>query len=76
MKEELADFWFRRRENHPLLNNLALNPCKQGFSSIIYLKNKYGSRISDLDLNLRLKLTKIQQDFTKLTASKQSQCSY
>ena len=85
MKEELADFWLRRRATHPLLSDRALKfimpfitsyLCEQGFSSMLYVKNKYRTRINDLDINLRLKLTKIQPDFEKLTDSKQSQSSH
>ena len=63
MKEELADFWLRRRATHPLLSDRALKfimpfitsyLCEQGFSSMLYVKNKYRTRINDLDINLRL----------------------
>ena len=32
-----------------------------------YIKSKYRTRINDLDINLRLKLTKIQPDLEKLS---------
>ena len=50
MKEELADFWLRRRSTHPLLSDRALKfiipfitsyLCEQGFSSMLYVKNKF-----------------------------------
>ena len=37
---------------------------------MLYAKNKYRNRILDLDLNLRLNLTKIQPNFEKLSALK------
>ena len=52
------------------------NLCEQGFSSMLYVKNKSRTRIIDLDINLRLRLTKIQPDFEKLSTSKQSHPSY
>ena len=73
MKEELADFWLRRRATRPLLSDRALKfimpfvtsyLCKQGFSSMLYVKNKYTSQLKDLDNRLRLKLTNIEPDFT------------
>ena len=72
MKEELADFCLRRRSTHPLLSDRALNfimpsitsyLCEQGFSFMLYVKNKYITRINDLDINLRLRLAKIQPNF-------------
>jgi zinc finger BED domain-containing protein 5/7/8/9 len=71
MKEELADFWLRRRATHPLLSDRALKffmpfvtsyLCEQGFSSMLYVKNKYTSKLKDLDNRLRLKLTNIEPD--------------
>ena len=41
--------------------------CEQGFSSMLYVKNKYTSQMKDLDNRLRLKLTNI--DFAKLCSS-------
>jgi len=78
MKEELADFWLRRRATHSLLSDLALKfimpfvtsyLCEQGFSSMLYVKNKYTSQSKDLDKRLRLKLTNIEPDFAKLCSS-------
>ena len=85
MKEELADFWLRRRETHPLLSNQALKfimtfvtsyLCEQGFSSMLYVNNNYTSKLKDLDNRLRLKLTNIEPDFEKLCSSIQSQPSH
>jgi hypothetical protein len=48
-KEELADFWLRRRATHPSISDRALKfimpfitsyLCEQGFSSMLYVKNK------------------------------------
>ncbi len=50
--------------------------CEQGFSSMIYVKNKFPSQLKDLDNRLRLKLSNIEPDFTKLSSSIQSQPSY
>jgi zinc finger BED domain-containing protein 5/7/8/9 len=58
IKEELVDFWLRRRATHPLLSDRALKfimpfvtsyLCEQGFSSMLYVKNKYTSQLKDLD---------------------------
>ena len=49
--------------------------CEQGFSSMLYVKNKYTSQMKDLDNRLRLKLTNIEPDFAKLCSSLQSQPS-
>ena len=85
MKEELADFWLRRRATHPLLSDRALKfimpfvtsyLCEQGFSSMLYVKNKYTSKLKDLDNRLRLKLTNIEPDFEKLCSSIQFQPSH
>ena len=78
MKEELADFWLRRRATHPLLSDRAVKfimafftsyLCEQGFSSMLYVKTKYTSQLKDLDNRLCLKLTKIEPDFEKLCSS-------
>ena len=85
IKEELADFWLRRRATHPLLSDRALKfimpfvtsyLCEQGFSSMLYVKNKYTSQLKDLDNRLRLKLTNIEPDFMKLCSSIQSHPSH
>ena len=85
MQEELAEFWLRRRTTHPSLSDRALKfllpfitsyLCEQGFSSMIYVKNKYTSTLKDLDNRLRLKLTNIQPNFNKLCSSIQSQPSH
>jgi hypothetical protein len=85
MQEELADFWLRRRETHPLLSDRALKfvmpfitsyLCEQGFSSMIYVKNKYTSTLKDLDNRMRLKLSNIQPNFNKLCSTIQSQPSH
>ena len=82
MKEELVDFWLRRRATHPLLSDRALkfimhfvtsHLCEQGFSSMLYVKNKHTSQLKDFDNRLRLKLTNIQPGFAKLCSSIQSQ---
>ena len=49
--------------------------CEQGFSSMLYVKNIYTSQLKDLDNELRLKLTNIEPDFTRLSSSIQSQPS-
>ena len=36
--------------------------CEQGFSSMLYVKNKYTSQMKDLDNRLRLKLTNSEPD--------------
>ena len=84
-KEELADFWLRRRATHPSISDRALKfimpfitsyLCEQGFSSMLYVKNKYRTKIINLDSNIRLRLKKIQPDFENLCASKQFQISH
>jgi hypothetical protein len=49
--------------------------CECGFSSVIYLKNKYRNRLS-IEPDLRLKLTKIEPDIRKLCLAKQAHPSY
>jgi len=70
---------------HPILSDRALNfimpfvtsyLCEQGFSSMLYVKNKYTSQLKDLDNRLRLKLTNIEPDFAKLCLSIQSHPSH
>ena len=50
--------------------------CEQGFSSMLYVKNKYTSQLKDLDNRLRLKLTNIEPDFMKLCSLIQSHPSH
>jgi len=62
IKEELADFWLRTLKF--IMPFITSYHCEQGFSSMLYVKNKYTSQ--DLDNRLRLKLINIEPDFTKL----------
>ena len=50
--------------------------CEQGFSSMIYVKNKYTSTLKDLDNRMLLKLSNIQPNFNKLCSTIQSQPSH
>ena len=50
--------------------------CEQGFLSMLYVKNKYTSKLKDLDNRLCLKLANIEPYFTKLCSSIQSQPSH
>jgi hypothetical protein len=74
IKEELADFWLRTLKF--IMPFITSYHCEQGFSSMLYVKNKYTSQLKDLDDRLCLKLTNIEHYFTKLCSSIQSQPSY
>jgi hypothetical protein len=78
-KTDLTEFWLARRKEYPLISDKAVKfllvfsstyLCGCGFSSVIYTKNKYRNRLS-IEPDLRLKLTKIEQDIWKLCLTKQ-----
>ena len=83
-KDLLSDFWLKRRAEYGLISDRALKflipfstsyLCETGFSAMIGIKNKYRSRL-ELEPDLRLKLTKLKPDISKLCTSKQAQCSH
>ena len=80
----LERFWCSQKIEYPHLTSRAIRLllpftstylCETGFSSLIYLKNKYRNRLSIAD-DLRLRLTNLEPDITSLVASKQAQGSH
>jgi hypothetical protein len=49
--------------------------CESGFSKLLYLKNKYRSRL-DIKNDLRVKISSIQPDIDVLVKNKQQQISH
>jgi hypothetical protein len=84
-KMDLTEFWLVRRKEFPIfISNKAVKfllvfsttyLCECGFSSVIYIKNKYRSRLS-IEPDLRLKLTKTEPDIQKLCLAKQAHPSH
>jgi hypothetical protein len=67
-KMDLTDYWLARRKKYPFIPFKAVKfllvlsiscLCQCGFSSMIYIKNKYRNRLS-AEHGLRLKLTKTE----------------
>ena len=54
MKEELSDFWPRRRSTHPLLSYRTLKFIVTFIVKMLYVKNKHRTRINDKLLFLRV----------------------
>jgi hypothetical protein len=83
-KMDLTEFWLARRKEYQLISDKAVKfllifsttyLCECGFSSMIYIKNKYRYRLS-IEPDLRLKLTKIESDIRKLCLAKQAHPSH
>ena len=84
-KDELCSFWLKRRTSHPLLSDLAMKfmlpfytsyLCEKGFSSLLYIKNKYRSAITEIESSLRLKLSNMKPDIKQLCTTKQKHKSH
>jgi hypothetical protein len=83
-KMDLTEFWLVRQKEYPLISDKAVkfllvfsttHLCECGFSSVIYIKNKYRNRLS-IKPDLRLKLTKIEPDIRQLCLAKQAHPSH
>jgi hypothetical protein len=79
-KMDLTEFWLVRWKKYPPTSVKAVKLllvfsttylCECGFSSIMYIKNKYRNRLS-IEPDLRLNLTKIEPDIQKLCLAKQA----
>jgi hypothetical protein len=84
-QENLGVFWLECRATHPLLSDRAvkfLMPfytsylCEEGFSSLCYIKNKFRSKIADVEPCLRLKLSNVKPVIKKLSSKKQNHISH
>jgi hypothetical protein len=82
-KMDLTEFWLERWKEFPLISDKAVKFllvfstayfCECGFSSMIYIKNKYRNRLST-DPDLILELTKTEPDIWMLCLAKQAQPS-
>jgi len=80
----IINFWIKQKKDFKDISEKAIKflipfcstyMCETGFSAMLYLKNKYRSKL-DLEPNLRLKLTKIEPDIKKLVSGKQVQPSH
>jgi len=76
---KLTSFWIGVEKQYPKLAEIAVNQlipfpstylCESAFSSLIYLKNKYRSKLK-VESNLRLSLTKIVPNIDELCSNKQ-----
>jgi hypothetical protein len=83
-KMDFTEFWLARQKEYPLISDEAVKfllvfsttyLCECGFSSMIYIKNKYRNRLST-EPDLRLKLTKIEPDMRKLCLAEQAHPSH
>jgi len=71
---DLTSFWIKARQEFPVIADMALKVllpfastylCETSFSSLVYLKNKYRSRMN-VEPDLRIKLSKIEPEITTL----------
>lgn len=83
-KQTLLDFWIKQHSEYPVLSDKAvcfLLPfvttylCEKGFSSLVVIKTKYRSRV-DAEPNLRLKLTSIDPDISRLCSQRHAHPSH
>lgn len=83
--EDLETFWVKRTGSHPLLREEAIKYltvlastylCEQGFSSLIYTKNKYRSKLNNIEDDLRLAIAKIPPRVALLVRKMQAQPSH
>ena len=81
---DLTDFWLARRNEYPLIADKAVKflmvfattyLCECGFSSLVYIKNKYRNKLN-VEPDLRLKLSQLKPDIKKLCLAKQAQPSH
>lgn len=79
-KENLNNFWLLIRNEYPLLSAAALRIlipfattylCESGFSTLIYIKNKYRNSIVNIEDKIRPALSKIEPRFDLLLAKMQ-----
>ena len=73
-KMVLAEFWMARRTEYPLIADKAVKfllpfsttyLCESGFSSMVYIKNKFRNKLN-IEPDLRLKLSQINPEIEKL----------
>ena len=76
---DLENFWSAGLETYPKLVEKALAVllpfstiylCKAGFSSLVYLKNKYRNRLETVENELRVVLSNRQPRYKKLVDMK------
>ena len=80
----LVSFWMSTKIEYPSLFKQALQCltpfvttylCDSGFSELLYLKNKYRSRL-DIQSDLRVTISSIRPDIDVLVQNKQQQISH
>ena len=79
----LDNFWSIQLETYPKLAEkaLAVLPfsttylCEAGFSSLVYLKNKYRNRLETVENDLRIALSNRQPRYEKLVDMKRQEKS-
>lgn len=83
-KKTLIEFWLQQRTDFKDIANIAIQflmpfcttyLCEKGFSQMLYLKNKYRTKLK-IEPNLRLKLTDIEPEIEKIVSAKQAQGSH
>lgn len=84
-KTPLIEFWKQRRQDYSAIADKAIRfllpfstsyLCEAGFSSLVYLKNKYRNRLTSVENDLRLKLSPITPDITTLSQDLQAHPSH
>lgn len=84
-KMSLMDFWVERRADYAEIADKAIRfllpfttsyLCETAFSSLVYLKNKYRNRLISVENDLRLRLSNLKPDISKLASNHQAQPSH
>lgn len=84
-KTTLIDFWIQRRSEYGEIADKAVEfllpfrtsyLCEAGFSHLLYIKNKYRNRMNTVECDLRLKLSPIMPDISRLSRSIQAHPSH
>ena len=83
-KVDLCEFWLRQRAMFSLLSDRAIifmlpfttsYLCEKGFSAMLFIKNNYRTQQTNLEANMRLKLSNVEPDIAKLCSTKQTHTS-
>lgn len=83
-KRPLIDFWLSCRQEYPVVAEQAIKflmpfvttyKCEAGFSTLVFLKNKYRNRL-EVEPDLRIKLTSFPANLEFLVKNKQLHTSH
>lgn len=84
-EQSLPNFWAHLHADFPELSEKAMKIlmpfvttylCEKSFSVLVYLKNKYRNRLKNVESELRIQVSTIKPDITRLVSEMQHQPSH